>query len=376
MGNSELGFQMKTCNMEMHSARDFTVAVPGSNGAVTSLSYSLDKGLDEYEEIKKAQNTLWLTEANITKQRRAVWNLAHVGSEPILTQNLYNKMIIRKDHDTASSSDEAQTWYLQNWQAHGPAPICSDDDTDALHNPTAMSDQSFSNVYMEINKSREEENMRQNGLNMNDMQMGSQNEDGSSFSWDHNALEENSSSLPTVHDTTNTKVSPCVNVKNSHWKANSNQTFNEGIIENGGTVIPEDSWCVQEMETFHSLQTESPSGEQNVNALHTSMLHVVIPDNSSTTASLKNSKEVRPVEGGVFSGSSIVRESCCEAMGMTHLACEGNSELERLVGFRNMLENPILDSVLTSRTEALARRTASFNLVKTRHNSSLEDGPS
>jgi hypothetical protein len=347
MGNSELGFQMKTCTLDIHSARDFTVAVPGSNGAVTSLSYSLDKGLDEYEEIKKAQNTLWLTEANITKQHRAVWNLAHVGSEPILTQNLYNKMITQKDHDTASSSDEAQKWYLQNWQAHGPAPICSDDDTDALHNPTAMSDQSFSNVYMEINKSREDD--KQNGLNMDDMQMRSQYEDGSSFSWDHNALEEDSS-LPTVHDTTNTEDSPCVNI----MKANINQTFDRGIIENGGTVIPEDSWCVQEMET------ESSVGEQNVNALH-----VVIPDNSSTTASLKNGKEVRPVEDGVFSGASVASESCCE----------GNSELERLVGFRNMLENPILDSVLT-RTEALASRTASFNLVKTRHNSSLEDGPS
>jgi hypothetical protein len=357
MGNSELGFQMKTCNLEMHSARDFTVAVPGNNGAVTNLSYSLDKGLDEYEEIKKAQNTFWLTEANITKQRKAAWNLAHVGSEPILTQNLYNKMIIRKDHDTASSSDEAQKWYLQNWQAHGPAPICSDDDTDALHNPMAMPDQSFSNAYMEINKSREG-NVQQNGLNMDDMQMRSQNEDGSSFSWDHNALEENSSSLATVHYTTNTEDSPCMNIKNSYWEADVNQTVNKGIIENGGTVIPD--WCIQGTEAFHSLQTEFPAGEQDLNALP-----VVIPDTSSTTASLKNDKDVRPVEDGVFSNASVVRESCCE----------DNSELERLVGFRNMLENPILDSVLT-RTEALARRTASFNLVRTRHSSSLEDGPS
>jgi hypothetical protein len=336
MGNSELG----TCNLEMHSAKHFTAAVPGSNGAVSSLSYSLDKGLDEYEEIKKAQNVLWLTEANITKQHRAAWNLAHVGSEPILNQNLYNKMTIRRDHDTASSSDEAQKWYLQNWQAHGPAPVCSDDDTDALHNTTAMSDH-----VMDV------------------MQMRSQTEDGSSFSWDHNALAEESSSLPAVHDTANRKGSSHVNVKNIHQKGN---------IENGSTVTTEDSWCVQELVTSHPLQTESPAGGQDVNALHTSMLHVVIPDSSSTNANLKNSIEVGPMEDSVFSGASVVRESY-EAMGMTHLSCESDTNLERLVGFRNMLESPIVDSVLTSRTEALARRTASFNLVRTRYNSSFED---
>lgn len=370
MGNSELGVQIKTCNLEMQSAKDFTVAVAGSNGVVTSLSYSLDKGLDEYEEIKKAQNTLWLTEANSTKQRRAVQNLAHVGSEPILTQNLH-KMIIRRDHDTASSSDEAQKWFLQNWQAHGPAPVCSDDDTDILHNPTALSDQSFSNVYMEMNKSKED-NMRQNDLNTGVMQMRPQSDgDGSSFIWDHNALEENSSLLPTVHDTTNTEDSPCVNVNNIHWKSNITQTANKDNTENGGTVIPEDCWCVQELVTFQSLQTESSAGGQDINALNnSSMLHVVIPDNSSVTASLKNGKEVGPV----FSDASVVREGCYEAMGMKHLSCEGNSELEKLVGFRSMLESPIVDSVLTRRTEALARRTASFNLVRTRHNSSLEDG--
>lgn len=376
MGNSELGFQTKTCNLEMQSANDFTVAVAGSNGVVTSLSYSLDKGLDEYEEIKKAQNTLWLTEANITKQRRVVWNLAHVGSEPILTQNLH-KMIIRRDHDTASSSDEAQKWFLQNWQAHGPAPICSDDDTDVLHNPTALSDQRFSNVYMEMNKSKEEDNMWPNGLNTGVMQMRPQNEgDGSSFSWDQNALEENSSPLPTVHDTTNTEDSPCVNVNNNHWKADITETIIKDNTENGGTVIPEDSWCVQELGTFQSLQTESCAEGQDINALHTSMLHVVIPDNSSITASLINGKEVGPVEDSMFSGASVVREGCYEAMGMKHLSYEGNSELEKLVGFKSMLESPIVDSVLTKRTEALARRTASFNLVRTRHNSSLEDGSS
>ncbi|XP_023711583.1 UV radiation resistance-associated gene protein isoform X2 [Cryptotermes secundus] len=374
MGNSELGVQMKTSNLDMQSVNDFTVAVASSNGVVTSLSYSLDKGLDEYEEIKKAQNTLWLTEANIMKQQRAVRNLAHVGSEPILTQNLH-KMIIRRDHDTASSSDEAQRWFLQNWQAHGPAPICSDDDTDVLHNPTALSDQSSSNVYMGMNKSKED-NMQQNGLNIDVMQMRPQSEgDGSSFIWDHSALGENSSPLPTVHDTTNTEDSPCVNVNNTHWKPNITQTANKDNTENGGTVIPEDSWCVQELVTLQSLQTQSSAGGQDINALNSSsMLHVVIPDNSSISASLKNGKEVGPVEDSVFTGASVVREGCYEAMGMKHLSCEGNSELEKLVGFRSILESPIVDSVLTRRTEALARRTASFNLVRTRHNSSLEDG--
>jgi hypothetical protein len=166
-----------------------------------------------------------------------------------------------------------------------------------------------------------------------------------------------------------------VNVNNIHWKANITQTANKDNIENGGTVIPEDSWCVQELVNFQSLQTESSAGGQDITALHTSsMLHVVIPDNLSITASVENGKEVGPVEDSVFSGASVVRKGCYEAMGMKHLSCEGNSELEKLVGFRSMLESPIVDSVLTRRTEALARRTASFNLVRTRHNSSLEDG--
>ena len=95
------------------------------------LSYSLDKGLDEYEEIKKAEDTLRPSAASVAKQP----SLPHVGSEPILTRNVQEHLTVHNiDHEAASSGDEAQKCFLQSWQAHGPAPVCSDDDLDALHN--------------------------------------------------------------------------------------------------------------------------------------------------------------------------------------------------------------------------------------------------
>lgn len=98
----------------------------------TCLSYSLDKGLDEYEEIKKAEDTLRPSIVSVAKQQ----SLSHVGSEPILTRNVPEHLTAHGDLETASSGDEAQKCFLQSWQAHGPAPVCSDDDLEALHNST------------------------------------------------------------------------------------------------------------------------------------------------------------------------------------------------------------------------------------------------
>jgi hypothetical protein len=369
MGNSELGFQTKTCGPGVQSAKDFTAAVAVSTGVVTSLSYSLDKGLDEYEEIKKAENTLQHMEAIITKQQRATGNLAHVGSEPILTQNLHKNIIMQKDHDTASSGDEAQKCFLQNWQAYGPAPVCSDEDTDVLHISTALLDQNFLNIHMNINESAEHV-IKQNDFDTYVVQIRPQGEDVNGCSHAH-TQQANCIPSPAVHTSNNAEDSDCVNIKNVHWKSDIISTGDNGTTQNGDRVTPENIWEVQEPATFQSPQNESPVVAQNRNTLHTSSL---IP-------ALRSDKELGPQEDSTFSvackvpGVPVLREVCCEAMGMKQLSCKDNSELEKLAGLGNMLESSIVDSVLTRRTEALASSTASFNLVRTRHSSSLEDAP-
>lgn len=377
MGNSELGYQTRTSDPEVQSAKDFTATVTVNNGVVTSLSYSLDKGLDEYEEIKKAENTLRHTEATITNQQRATGNLAHVGSEPILTQNL-NKMIMHRDHDTASSGDEAQKCFLQNWQSYGPAPVCSDEDTDVLHNSTGLSDENFSSIHMDMNKSREH-TIQKTDFDTYLVQMRPQ-DDVNGCSWDH-SLQKIITPLPAVHNINSVEDRACVNLRNVHQKSDIMSPVDKGSMQNGGRATPENIWGVQESATFQSSQNECPVGGQNINALHTSTLQNVTAINSSLIAALKSDKEMGPQEDSTFSdafkvpGVPVLREVCNEAMGMKQLSCKDNSELEKLVGLGDILQSSIVDSVLTSRTEALASRTASFNLVRTRHSSSLEDAP-
>jgi len=380
MGNSELGYQTKTCDPEVQSAKDFTAAVAVHTGVVTSLSYSLDKGLDEYEEIKKAENTLQHTEATITNQQRATGNLAHVGSEPILTQNLNKMMVMERDHDTASSSDEAQKCFLQNWQAYGPAPVCSDEDTDILHNSTGISEQNFSNIHMGMNESREQ-TIQQNDFDTYVVQMRPQGEDVNGSSQDH-SLQRSCIPLPAVHNINSAEDSVCVNLKNVHWKSDIMSTVDKDNMQNGSRVTHENAWGVEELAAFYSTQNESPVGGQKLNSFHTSTSQNVTAVNSSLTAGLKINKKVGPKEDSTFSdaykapGDPVLREECSEAVGMKQLSCTDNSELEKLVGLGDILEGSIVDSVLTRRTEALASRTASFNLVRTRHSSSLEDAPS
>lgn len=376
MGNSELGYQTKTSDPEVQSAKDFTAAVAVHTGVVTSLSYSLDKGLDEYEEIKKAENTLRHTEATITNQQRTTGNLAHVGSEPILTQNLNKMMIMQRDHDTASSSDEAQRCFLQNWQAYGPAPICSDEDTDVLHNSTGMSDQNFSNIHTDMNESREH-TIKQNDSDTYVVEMRPQGEDVNGSSQNH-SLQGNCIPLPAVHNINSAQDSVSVSLKNVHWKSDIMSTADKDNMQNGGRTTHENIWGVEGLAAIHSSQNESPVGEQKLNAFHTSTLQNVTTVNSSLTASLKINK-VGPKEDSIFSdtckapGDPVLREVCSEAMGMKQLSCKDDSELDKLVGLGDILEGSIVDSVLTRRTEALASRTASFNLVRTRHSNSLED---
>jgi hypothetical protein len=379
MGNSELGYQTKTSDPEVQSARDFTAAVAVNTGVVTSLSYSLDKGLDEYEEIKKAENTLRHTETIITNQQRATGNLAHVGSEPILTQNLNKMMIVQRDHDTASSGDEAQKCFLQNWQSYGPAPVCSDEDNDVLHNSTGMSDQNFLNIHTDMNESREH-TIQKTDFDTYVVQMMPQGEDVNGCGWDH-PLQKNVIPLPAGHNSNSVEDSACVNLKNVHWKSDIMSAIDKGSMQNGGRATPENIWGVQVSATFQPSQNESPVGGQNINALQTSILRNVTAIHSTVTAALKSDKEVGPQEESTSSDACkvpavpVLREVRNEAMAMKQLSCKDNSELEKLVGLGDILQSSIVDSVLTSRTEALASRTASFNLVRTRHSSSLEDAP-
>ncbi|KAJ4442138.1 hypothetical protein ANN_12004 [Periplaneta americana] len=301
MGNSELAFQMKVSDPEVQSAKDFAVT-----GGTTNLSYSLDKGLDEYEEIKKAEDPLRPAAATIMKQQRVSGNLSHVGSEPILTRNLRDRLVVQRDHDTISSGDEAQKHFLQNWQAHGPAPICSDDDLDVLHNAEhSHAVQAESNENGKSQPSVCEEKM-------------------------HNSGVESASSLG-------------------------------------------DEWGVQ-----------SSVEEHHVNSLRSSTLHDNMkqyPLTINSHANLKNGNDVESEGDGVFlerngADTQLEREGCFETVGMKRLSSKENSELEKLAGLGDMLESSMVDSVLTRRTEALAQRTASFNLVRTRHGSCLEDNPS
>jgi hypothetical protein len=378
MDNSVLGLQMKASDPEVQSAKDITVTGSGGNGVVTNLSYSLDKGLDEYEEMKKADNTLWPAEATIMKQQRATGSLGHVGSEPILTRNLRDKLIMHRDHDTASSGDEAQKHFLQNWQAYGPAPVCSDDDTDVLHNSTALSNHSSSDVQIEVNKPMKDNSVQLNGLSTDVEHMRPGDEDENGFSLYH-TLEENGTSLPEVHNADSAEDTSCAGFKNVHWKPDVTSAVDKNNKENDTKVTLGDNWCVQELATFQSLQSEATVKGQNINELHTSVVNDETPDNSMLNASFKNGKEV---EDSVFpdafeknfSGDSVLREGSYEAMGMKQLSYNDNSDMEKFVGLGGMLESSIVDSVLARRTEALASRTASFNLVRARHSSSLEDG--
>ncbi|XP_067007488.2 UV radiation resistance-associated gene protein isoform X2 [Anabrus simplex] len=306
MGSSELKFQTITVDPEVQSAKDFIVVngkedLPHTSATVTtSLSYSLDKGLDEYEEIKRAEDTNRPTESTSAQQRVGAGNLGHVGSEPILTPNLHNKV----EQETVSSGDEAQKRFLQNWQAGGSAPVWSDDDLEAQQQSRAthLEGKQSSCLNLDINK---------------DVPQDFQKQDCSTKS----AMAK----LEQVHDHGFLKIDRNIcDIESSNSLANSN--------------------IANSCRFPHKLSPESPPE----------------PHRDSDLIS----------EFAVNDVIHIPLSPVCDSV-------KSKVELEEIA---DLIDSSLLvDSIfanVTSRTEALASRSGSFNLVRSRHGSMLEDGPS
>lgn len=87
-----------------------------ASGGQSSFSFSLDKGLDELDSHNKCDKP---THSLASGRQRSI---THVGSEPSLAPP--EDLVM-----THSSEEEGQKEFLQTWQAKGPAPVCSDDET-------------------------------------------------------------------------------------------------------------------------------------------------------------------------------------------------------------------------------------------------------
>ncbi|CAG2053256.1 unnamed protein product [Timema podura] len=143
LGHSDLQVQVKFSDPEVHSPKDLKSTIRNglltSNVPVNTFSYSLDKGLDEYEELQRAESIATSQPKGACIQQQMAGAMSLVGSEPILTGDKL-RHTSTAEREAASSGDEGQKHYLRSWQAGGPAPICSDEDLVLSHITKGLSE--------------------------------------------------------------------------------------------------------------------------------------------------------------------------------------------------------------------------------------------
>lgn len=292
MGSSELKFKLHS-DSEFQSVKDFSVIFPkvvsssASAVPVNSLSYSLDKGLDEYHDLKKVQNLQ--RPASASNSQKTISNLGHVGSEPILSPTTKEVIIEHKDTEV-SSGDEAQRIFLKSWQEHGPAPVCSDDDPDILQ-------KNRSNIIL-------------------------------------------NSPVPLAYGPK--KYDSVTDAQTKEFGETQLESSNDKPTLNG-VFKPDSKYLL----------------EKNVNELHENHLENAIALSKSSFTSDLVQTDDQPKS----------RETCTSS-----LASDNHAALSNPFD-RSLLVDSMFVSV-ASRTEALANRSGSFNLVRSRHSSMVEDGHS
>lgn len=118
MSGSSLEMQGSTSPVNSPHAPTILRHRPTKTGGQSSFSFSLDKGLDELDSHNKCDKP---THSSASSRQRSI---THVGSEPLLVPP--EELVV-----VHSSEEEGQKEFLQTWQAKGPAPVCSDDETES-----------------------------------------------------------------------------------------------------------------------------------------------------------------------------------------------------------------------------------------------------
>nr|CAD7408920.1 unnamed protein product [Timema poppensis] len=313
LGHSDLQVQVKFSDPEVHSPKDLKATIRNglltSNVPVNTFSYSLDKGLDEYEELKRAESIATSLPKGACIKQQLAGAMSLVGSEPILTGDKL-RHTSTAERDAASSGDEGQKHYLRSWQAGGPAPICSDEDLVLSHSACKPKDET-------------------NYINC--------------------VSKPILSSTSISHQRNPTEQAP-------------NHSLSTDITESTSQNVIYSSNGHQDNSEFFSLFTKGLSElvqDQNAGSESGSC-------GSSNYADMKVSKcdagkDSESVETAVLKKSSAQH-------------AESLDSCEELQAYSSMEEVDSLFANVASRTDALVSRTTSFNLVRSRHGSTMEDG--
>ncbi|XP_049775657.1 UV radiation resistance-associated gene protein [Schistocerca cancellata] len=336
MGSTELHFQVPAqskviCSVHQNgtTARSDT-HVGGSSTTPSTLSYSLDKGLDEYHEMKKSEDGR--KTVSDFREERVCGNLGHVGSEPILSnKNKYQNAVVQEPEAT-SSADEGQKKFLQNWQARGPAPICSDDDADVLQAIQLPSELITGSLAGEVMRER--------------------------HSTQHNEdLKEETVNGDVVSSILVSPVLKSICVDSLCNSLTANEGSNHVEVD---MTEKYDVSCPNTVLTLEQNRTPGVPGPgmcENSMYSHSASLSDDVSILSTTVCPLADIKAVSVINERLDSERSengISLSEACPVVGETALV-------------DNMFEN------VTVRTEALASRSGSFNLVRSRHSSMIDD---
>nr|CAD7586127.1 unnamed protein product [Timema genevievae] len=316
LGHSDLQVQVKFSDPEVHSPKDLKSTIRNglltSNVPVNTFSYSLDKGLDEYEELQRAESIATSQPKGACIQQQMAGAMSLVGSEPILTGDKL-RHTSTAEREAASSGDEGQKHYLRSWQAGGPAPICSDEDLVLSHS-----------AY----KPKDETN-------------------------DINCVSKPILSSTTISHQGDPEQAP-------------NHSLSTDITESTSQNVIYSSNGHQDDNEFFSLVTKGLSElmqDQNADSESSSC-------DSSDYADMKVSK--CDAGKGSDAGRGSVETAVLKKSSTQNV--ESLDSCEELQAYSSMEEVDSLFANVASRTDALVSRTTSFNLVRSRHGSTMEDG--
>ncbi|GLG95922.1 UV radiation resistance associated protein, partial [Gryllus bimaculatus] len=352
MDSSDMNFQSKINEPDVQSAKEFKILkertdlVNGSPSVSTSLSYSLDKGLDEYEELKKAELP---SKPPLSSKPQAAGGraLASVGSEPILTQEMRERVHRKDDLETVSSGDEAKKHFLQSWQAGGPAPVCSDDE--GLPHSQLPHNCLYPQSPELLAEKLEGHCVTENGANSDlcsDQTQEPQLTDVHGIVQEQVPFEDECPFYIPEDHVTHQKIYNHSNkelpVDNHITEKKDEPTKERGNAE---STLTNHSDCDSKRRKSECI-VESENGSENPHLTSKSLQNV---NNRMLDTTIPNRKDLFDEAVSLEEMSSLIDSS--------------------------VLVDSVFASV-ASRTEALANRSGTFNLVRSRHSSMLEDGNS
>nr|CAD7424893.1 unnamed protein product [Timema monikensis] len=313
LGHSDMQVQVKFLDPEVHSPKDLKATIRNglltSNVPVNTFSYSLDKGLDEYEELKRAESIATSLPKGACIQQQMAGAMSLVGSEPILTGDKL-RHTSTTERDAASSGGEGQKHYLRSWQAGGPAPICSDEDLVLSHSACKPKDET-------------------NYINC--------------------VSKPILSSTNISHQGDPTDQAP-------------NHSLSTDITESTSQNVIYSSNGHQDNSEFFSLVTKGLSElVQDQNA-----------DSESGSCGSSDYADMKVSKCDAGKDSESVETAVLKKSSNQHV--ESLDSCEELQAYSSMDEVDSLFANVASRTDALVSRTTSFNLVRSRHGSTMEDG--